>query len=250
MLVKKRRLVLVPKSHLSCNVKLLLRWVLSFSTVVLFLKTLLTQQSLDAPFTGGLGSYKLYVLVAHHIEKHLALGGSDRPGEVILSFLYRYGGMNDNQRGCQKYCTKLSQHVPLQGPDGASADLSNVFRLEECIQLFRQCWERLWEGVGSRRNNVRNESLLAGLICSNRLGRERKRARELLQASLGRLQQQQRQMSATPPPPRQHQSRPPPMRSSSSVSASNRGVGDLSSAEIAAGYGVDLPHYKPLAAQR
>jgi len=40
----------------------------SFSPVVLFLKVLLTQQDLDKPFTGGLGSYKLYVLVAHHVS--------------------------------------------------------------------------------------------------------------------------------------------------------------------------------------
>lgn len=40
----------------------------SFATVVLFLKILLAQQDLDKPFTGGLGSYKLYVLVAHHVS--------------------------------------------------------------------------------------------------------------------------------------------------------------------------------------
>jgi DNA polymerase sigma len=40
----------------------------SFAPVVLFLKVLLGQQKLDKPFTGGLGSYKLYVLVAHHVS--------------------------------------------------------------------------------------------------------------------------------------------------------------------------------------
>ena len=28
----------------------------------------MVQQGLDKPFTGGLGSYKLYVLVAHHVS--------------------------------------------------------------------------------------------------------------------------------------------------------------------------------------
>lgn len=41
---------------------------ISFATVVLFLKILFFQQDLDKPFTGGLGSYKLYVLVAHHVS--------------------------------------------------------------------------------------------------------------------------------------------------------------------------------------
>jgi hypothetical protein len=40
----------------------------SFATVVLFLKILLNQQGLDKPFTGGLGSYKLYVMVCHHVS--------------------------------------------------------------------------------------------------------------------------------------------------------------------------------------
>ena len=45
----------------------------SFAPVVLFLKVLLMQQDLDKPFTGGLGSYKLYVLVAHHVSIVLLL---------------------------------------------------------------------------------------------------------------------------------------------------------------------------------
>ena len=32
------------------------------------LKIILRQQNLDTPFIGGLGSFKLYVLVAHHVS--------------------------------------------------------------------------------------------------------------------------------------------------------------------------------------
>ena len=49
------------------------RTFLSFATVVIFLKILLQQADLDKPFTGGLGSYKLYVLVASHVSSHLHL---------------------------------------------------------------------------------------------------------------------------------------------------------------------------------
>jgi hypothetical protein len=43
-------------------------FLFSFAPVVLALKVLLNQQGLDLPFTGGLGSYKLYVLVAYHVS--------------------------------------------------------------------------------------------------------------------------------------------------------------------------------------
>jgi hypothetical protein len=40
----------------------------SFGTVVLALKVILSQHDLDKPFSGGLGSFKLYVMVAHHVS--------------------------------------------------------------------------------------------------------------------------------------------------------------------------------------
>ena len=217
----------------------------SFSAVVLFLKTLLAHQSLDAPFTGGLGSYKLYVLLAHHMERHLALGGSDRPGEIVLSFLYRYG-MSASRRGYrnQRHCTALSQHVPLEGPDAGSADLSNVFRLDECIELFRQCWERLWDKVGSCSNasdSSRQQSFLADLISADRLGRERKMAREQLRATVSRLHQQHRRLSAsndnnsTSSSLRQQQSRARLAAVNNSKFAA-RPRGDFTAERIAAGY--------------
>ena len=59
-----------------------------------FLKIFLKQLSLDMPFTGGLGSYKLYVLIAKHIERHpehVADKQAPRLGELLLSFLEFYG---------------------------------------------------------------------------------------------------------------------------------------------------------------
>jgi hypothetical protein len=41
----------------------------SFAPVVLALKIILSQHGLDKPFTGGLGSFKLYVLVANHVRR-------------------------------------------------------------------------------------------------------------------------------------------------------------------------------------
>jgi hypothetical protein len=154
-----------------------IRVLSSFSTVVLFLKVLLNQQRLDTPFTGGLGSYKLYVLVAFHIQRHLQLGGCDQPGEVLLSFLFRYGcvrghNVTDGAR------TTLRQDVPLQYSASCSADLSNVFQLGHCVHLFRRCWERLWKYVGGGGVWKRDHTKISGgvlmyLIDADQLLRER-----------------------------------------------------------------------------
>lgn len=165
--------------------------VSSFSPVVLFLKVLLSQLSLDTPFTGGLGSYKLYVLVADHLRRYLALGGADRPGEVLLTFLYRYGCCDINRQD-PSHQTKLHQHKTLEALDGASADLSNVFKLADCLHLFRLCWDRLWERVQDSKLARREASgangrtsFLAVAICPNRLRRDREAASQRLKQSLG-----------------------------------------------------------------
>jgi DNA polymerase sigma len=40
----------------------------SFASVVLVLKMLLHEHGFDKPFTGGMGSYSIYVLVAYHVS--------------------------------------------------------------------------------------------------------------------------------------------------------------------------------------
>jgi hypothetical protein len=144
----------------------------SFATVILVLKVLLAQQDLDKPFTGGLGSYKLYVLVAHHLQQHLAMGGLDRPAEVLVSFLFRYGcvkGHNVDDR----VRTRLSQDVGIEDMDGCVADLSNVFLLGHCVDLFKNCWIRLWKLARRYEDKAVEESLLAHLVDPSRLYRER-----------------------------------------------------------------------------
>lgn len=59
-----------------------------------FLKVFLYQFDLDKPFTGGLGSYKLYVIIAAHIEKNQTfISDKLRPdlGSLLLTFLKYYG---------------------------------------------------------------------------------------------------------------------------------------------------------------
>ena len=110
------------------------------------MKTLMNQQDLDKPFTGGLGSYKLYVLVAYHIEKHLANGGNDRPSEILISLLLRYGKLGSRRSFPLELTTDL---VSLSNRDEAITcdegicELTPVFRLPDCVEMFRECHERL-----------------------------------------------------------------------------------------------------------
>lgn len=222
----------------------------SFSSVVLFLKVLLSQQSLDTPFTGGLGSYKLYVLVADHLQRHLALGGSDRPGEVLLSFLYRYGCCGANRNDATTHQTKLSQHRPVEARDGASADLSNVYKLNDCVHLFRLCWERLWERVRDSkqaRREVRSlklkNSLLAIVVCPERLRRDREASLRQLNQSLGRLNTVINPQTQPAPPvvaQRTSTTAPPKKPPIDPRQRAPSNLRDRTLEEIVAGYGVDV----------
>eukprot|EP00934_Nitzschia_sp_Nitz4_P008632 Nitzschia sp. Nitz4//scaffold74_size92883//53864//58924//NITZ4_004827-RA/size92883-augustus-gene-0.6-mRNA-1//1//CDS//3329557607//8622//frame0 len=121
----------------------------SFSTVVVLLKVLLEQHDLDKPFTGGLGSFRLYVLVAHHIEKHLQLGGNDSAAEVLLMFLYRYGLADPNtdpDSDHLKTPLEVNQKVRNSGDqhgEGASVAELNGVNTELCVHMFRLCFHKL-----------------------------------------------------------------------------------------------------------
>lgn len=137
----------------------------SFGPIVLIMKILMSQQNLDKPFIGGLGSFKLYVLVAHHIEKHIKQGGRDRPSEILFSLLYRYG--------CKKNDKLATDLLSLQkrgssiACDKAICDLVPVFKLEQCVALFNECHLRLSERL--RRSSQQRLSFLSSFIDCHRL---------------------------------------------------------------------------------
>ena len=51
---------------------------------MLVLKVILSQHELDKPFTGGLGSFKLYVLVANHVSHVVRRGFGAFNDELLL----------------------------------------------------------------------------------------------------------------------------------------------------------------------
>ena len=153
----------------------------SFAPVVLLLKIILYQTDLDKPFTGGLGSYKLYVLVAHHLDQHIALGGADRPAEVFASFLYRYGAIKGYRQRChQNSVTTLGQTTTLTSHDNGHADMMPVFHLSHCVKVFERCFWRLMQrfqrlgSLSSQKRSGSGPSLLGNLVNCTKLSLERK----------------------------------------------------------------------------
>jgi hypothetical protein len=134
------------------------------------LKIYMEQNDLDKPVSGGLGSYKLYVLVAYHIERHLMAGGQDRPGEILLSFLFRFG--NVRGFGTDDRCrTRLRQDEAVRFDSETEADLSNVHKLHQCAQLFQRGWDCLWSRLHA--NGRGERSMLAELLNVSKLQNSR-----------------------------------------------------------------------------
>lgn len=146
-----------------------------------------------------MGSYKLYVLVSYAIERHLELGGNDRPSEILLSFFYRYGQEPEryprrkrrklqNSNTCffqqhqqqQLLKTILSQDVAINcSESNATADLSNVFQLQELVEVFHACYNILSKKISKMlpkaqaRGFFQYTPLLGELIDVSHLSRER-----------------------------------------------------------------------------
>jgi len=140
------------------------------------LKIMLWQHGLDTPFIGGLGSYKLYVLVAHHLERHLELGGSDRPAEVFLSFMYRYGvnrGTGILDRSDKRSRTLLQLGTTLGCDGGYEADLSAVFLLKHCVDLFKQCFLKVGQDGVYKQAPKKGTSILVDLFDVGKLIEDR-----------------------------------------------------------------------------
>ena len=162
-----------------------------FVPVVVFLKVLLAQHNLDEPYTGGLGSYKLYILIADHIYRHQEWcrdhknGCSDSsdhmgPFEVLFTFLYRYGyGDMQGRQVLQYPTTALHQHRPVVSAHDTTtcADLSNVYKIQECVILFRLCFHRLYQRIlfQQQGKSSSSSSVLAHVICPFQLQSSRER---------------------------------------------------------------------------
>lgn len=82
--------------------------------------------------------------MASHIAKHVELGGRDDPGEIFLSFVFRYGDSVSHLHAHRETRTRIAKDDVISCGNGGNADLSNVFLIKECRGLFGSLWKRLW----------------------------------------------------------------------------------------------------------
>eukprot|EP01032_Pedospumella_encystans_P007523 gene7523-9020_t len=141
-----------------------------------FLKIYLNQLGLDAPFTGGLGSYKLYVLLAKRIEtqpQDMTLG--DR----LIDFLGHYGKPQN-----------LNEHTIVEVEDAESASFERTSKVQEIQSAFAIAHRVLRDSArnaenpdGAKKKYIgciqASCSALAELLDTERLCRERMHRRTL-----------------------------------------------------------------------
>jgi len=133
--------------------------------MVLTLKVILQQADLDLPFTGGLGSFKLYVLVAHHIYSLLLSWGDDHPGEVLLLVLYRYGTLKDLVSYVDGWTTTpLDRGGAKIAEDGCAAELDAVYKLHLICGLCGLCYVRLLAATEELRHAVHSRNQAKSLV--------------------------------------------------------------------------------------
>jgi hypothetical protein len=109
------------------------------------------------------------------IERHLALGGSDNPGEILLTFLFRYGDVPGFSNVSKQARTSLSQLMVITSGDG-SADMGNVFQVQNCITVFAACWHRLQSKL--KRHVNPEHSLLRYIVDPDKLQSRRRKCYE------------------------------------------------------------------------
>ncbi|CAI5714995.1 unnamed protein product [Peronospora farinosa] len=97
-----------------------------FTTIVMFLKEFLYQYELDKLFTGGLGSFRLYMMVAFIFQRY----GSNKPRPPVSSLLLAFFELFGNKK-LPKFLHEGTQ-LPLPFGDGGHMDFGGVFRIDDC----------------------------------------------------------------------------------------------------------------------
>jgi hypothetical protein len=132
----------------------------AFLPLACFLKVFLYMNELDKPYTGGIGSYKLYVMIAFILSKIPMLSpaannraqqseeGHAQPdlGYSLLAF-FKYFGNKQN--------LNLGTSILVHGVDAA---FDKTFRVDDCRQLFQAAHDVLLKKMQEIiRSNVKNK---------------------------------------------------------------------------------------------
>ncbi|KAG7400668.1 hypothetical protein PHYBOEH_004937 [Phytophthora boehmeriae] len=137
-----------------------------FSMMVMFLKEFLHQFDIDKPFTGGLGSFRLYVMVAYVFQRMPKHKNKCQPclSSKLLTFFELFG--NKKQANFLHEQTQL----PLPYQDGNCMNFSGVFRLSDCVETFAMAFDIL-----------SSSGHLGSIIFEERLHKDRKKSHKDIQ---------------------------------------------------------------------
>eukprot|EP01042_Synura_sphagnicola_P000972 gene972-1098_t len=140
----------------------------SFRRLVAVLKTFLWSHGLDQPFTGGIGSYKLYLMIGltmdHRMTNKFPAVTPDL-GELLLDFFHHFSQEKN-----------FNQDTVIR-VRGVTADMSSVTQTETCRRCFGRAYEVLSASRGAAGMGGGGHSSHLALLIS---GRELKRYREEL----------------------------------------------------------------------
>lgn len=119
-----------------------------FRVLVAVLKEFLHQFALDKPFTGGLGSFRLYVMVASlfPVEKCTATGAVRVVASRVPSLsalLHAFFRVFGNKRSPRYLQSSTVLRLPLFAD--SRVDFASVFRLDDCVDAFAMAHEILSE---------------------------------------------------------------------------------------------------------
>lgn len=142
----------------------------AFRVLVTVLKEFLHQFDLDKPFTGGLGSFRLYIMVASlfPLEQCHATGRVRVPAAapvpsvsaLLLAFFEAFG----NKRHPAHLTSATVLALPFRD---SSVDFASVFRLSDCVDAFAMAHDIL-----------RQTRSLGSIVFEDRLADERARVRK------------------------------------------------------------------------
>jgi len=137
-----------------------------------FLKVYLQQQGLNEPFTGGLGSYGLYLLLTQHIEEHAQTIPKPALGDLLKSFALYYGqSQNFNENTV----------VRVEGAD--PYNLGKVANADKLCGVFMKLYKSLQREDAVRVNGT-HRPYLADVLNKTALRFERNEARRKCKAFL------------------------------------------------------------------
>ncbi|KAK1944534.1 Non-canonical poly(A) RNA polymerase PAPD5 [Phytophthora citrophthora] len=129
-----------------------------FTTLVMFLKEFLHQFELDKPFTGGLGSFRLYMMVAYVFQQK-------KPQQSVSKLLASFFELFGNKKH-PRFLHEDTQ-LPLPLGDGGYMDFGGVFRIDDCVETFAMASDIL-KSTGN----------IGSIIYEERLEKDRKKCQK------------------------------------------------------------------------